>query len=648
MTFRTLLLAWLALPGPLLPLAAAPATPPSAPATLTTTLAELGYSGGFVFDGVSLPAERTLLFRLPSAMPITAATLRLRYHGSAHLDPTASLRVVINDLPAQEQSLVPDPAAREWLLPIPQEFLDDGQLKVTVRGNLPLTYPRRREGEPQRGGVHVSEESGLVSHQKGWPGSLRDAWLTLPEEVVVTIPVGRLDEATFKAALDWVTLLQRHHHTVRITTLPQLGHLVIAPEVDVLIAMARAGHLPVPERSLWNSSGNNIGVVSVQGRSFIAATPPYPDPQRFHARWEELSGPLAISSEPIAPPHPPPAVLPLDGFGLSTAGALLGDTLQWSATITPRQLPPGTRPDAAAIHFALPTDPSRRKVRIFIYLNDTMIRSELLAADGTEQELAISFRSVPRRDTYRLRVVAREAGKGDALLPAAPMPIRITSQSHLTLRSETRPVAGLSSMPTALGDGFDLYVPRAYLSSADRYLPLLGRLLSGFAPPQTPYRILVLNPGRRPSPQRNYLVANDAPLGEVPPPLRFDAGKVRLVDPHGATLIGEQQLRQTSVLQLVRQAAVVGLWLRPGDVGGAPLIDADRLGRDDVALYDADHLLLSIDSHQEDLVYADYLDAPPWHERLYRQRFWWLLLAWALLTAGVYYLYLKSRQHRNG
>lgn len=639
---QTLLLLGSALLAPAAGLAAG--TTPAATSTLTTTVAALGYPSGFTFDDTTLPYERTLLFPLPQELPVTAATLRLIYRGSPQLDAGASLSVTINDLPAQEQRLARDNTAREWQLPIPPEALGGGQLKVTVRGTVPTVYERCINGQPQSGAVHVAGDSSLLSVHEGLPRSLRDAWLTLPEEVTISLPEGPLDEALFRAALDWVVLLRRHHRTVSVTTLPDLGNMVIAPEPAIRAALVRGGD-DTAATSLWSESGGNLGVVRFNGGVFIAATAPYADVQRFATRWQTLTAPLYLDSEPLTYGDKV-AQVALETLGIATVPALLGHKLQWNASITPWNLPPGMRPVTAELHVAMPRTDPQQSFRLYAYLNDMLVTSERLAGDGRERQISLPFSAVRHSDVYQLRVVVRDGGEGDCTEPGTHYPIRITPQSHVTLEQLDEPPSGFSSLPTALGQGFDLYVPTHYLAEAPRQLPALGELFAGFVVPPADYRLIIHDDAAVPAPSRLFIAAGERLPDDAAVPMRFDQGAVQLVNAKGQPLIDEQRLHQHSVIQLVHLDEVTGLWLHAGDTPGLPVIDASWLGENDVAIYDTDHLVLTLDSRQADLAHLRYPEAPRWFERLHAQRFLWLVVAWILLTLGMLYLYIKARQHR--
>jgi hypothetical protein len=641
----TLLLLGAALYTPLSGLAEE--TEPAA-ATLVTTLEELGYPDGLTFDGSTQPSERTLLFHLPKGMSVNSATLRIVYRGSPQLGSGASLIAVINEQPPQMIEVKADKQTREWQIPVPASELAGGQLKVALSSNIPVDYDTIIDGEPQNGFVHVASETDLTSSVAGVPGSLRDAWLTLPDDVVVTIPRGALNETAFRATLDWVTLLQRSRHTVRITTLPELGDLVIAPEADIVAALAYLTGQPAESRTLWSKKGNNIGLVGFKGKAFIAVTQPYADAARFASSWQELSQSSYIETTPLTVDGGDVETIPLDVRGLSTAPALLGHKLQWRATLTPWNLPPGTRPVSTTLKMKVPHTEPQETFRLFIYLNDKMVVSERFSGDGLNREIVVPFDDVPRADSYRLRLVVRDSGVRDGSQPTILYPFLISPQSHATLERASQTPEGFSSVPSSLGHGFDLYVPREYLGTAPRYLARIGQLLAGFVVPSTEYKIVMLEPGQIPAPHRSFIVAGDTPPAGATLPVRFDEGKVQLINSRGERLIEERRLRSASVVQLIDSDDAIGLWFHPGEHEKLPVIDANILGSDDVAVYEPDQLALSMNSHHKDLVRPQYLESPRWHERLYNQRVMWLQFGWGLLTIVVVYLYLKSRQHRNG
>lgn len=629
---------------PLLAVAGGSEATPRVISTLTTTLDELGYPRGITFDDTTAPSERTLLFYIPKEMQINSATLRIVYTSSSQTTRNAFLSVSINDLPQRKMPLKADSITREWLVPVPKSALKGGQLKITVRGYIPVNYGHIVDGQPQSGFARISADSSLVTHQEGLPETLRDAWLTLPEKVVVAIPGGTLDETTFKAALDWITLLMRNHHEVKITTLPELGDVVIAPEAGIAAAVTHYSGLALAG-SPWGEPRSNLGVMNVNNRSFIAVTQPWPDVRQFALRWQVLSHHEQIETNAPDEEEVPDKVL-LNALGMSSATALVGHKLQWSATITPWNLPPGTRPHVAKVHLVMPHSGSNKPYRVFIYLNDMLVSSKRFTGDGAGRQFSVAFDSVPRSESYQMRVVLRDSGDKDHIEPDFLYPVRMTPQSHIVVRRDAQPPAGLSSVPTALGNGFVLYVPSDYLSAAPRFLPLLARVLVGFVVPRADYRLIVVSNGHVPRPRGNFIVAGDMPLGEMTLPVRFDEGKVQLVDYRGEILIEERRLRMNNVIQLMKRGAMTGLWFHPGETADMPVIDVSRLASDDVAIYEADKLALSFDSQQEDLAYLQYLESPRWFERLYSQRIFWIVLAWLLLTAGIVYLFVKSKQHR--
>ncbi|HEY0634585.1 MAG TPA: cellulose biosynthesis cyclic di-GMP-binding regulatory protein BcsB [Gammaproteobacteria bacterium] len=622
-----------------------PVPDPTPPLALVTTLVELGYPSGFSFDDAALPDERVMLISLPQDSRIASATLHLVYRGSPDLDPRTTLSVAVNDRPLRVQVLTADDSVHELQLTIPEPLLRGGQLKVTVRGHVPTAHGRCVDGQPASGHIHIYPESSLITYLQGPPYSLRDAWRALPGEVTITLPAGPLDEPLFRAALDWVVLLNRSHRRVRLVTLPHLGHLVIAPEAEIRSALTQRGGEPARE-TLWSDEGANLGMVRFTGGHFIAATPPYADVGRFAARWQALFAPVYIDPTPLQHEEEHASRLVVDALGLSSTPAQIGNKVQWSATITPWSLPPGMRAQSAHIKVVLPRIEPKQPIRLYAYLNELLIVGERLLADGTEHTLEIPFDKVRHSEVYHLRVVARN-GADDCTEPVQHYPIRIAPESHVSLQPESQPPSGFASLPTAFGAGFDLYLPKEYLAQAPERLPMLGRVLAGFAVPSASYRLRLFDAHEPPVPQRNFVVAAEVPPSGSDAALRFDLGRVALVNPQNETIVDESRLRQSSVIQMVQAGEASGLWLHPGANPELPVVDTAHLGDNDVALYEPDHLLLTIDSHQEDLVRAHYPDAPRWFERLHAQRFFWLMASWLLLTLGILYLFVKSRQHRN-
>jgi len=416
--------------------------------------------------------------------------------------------------------------------------------------------------------------------------------------------------------------------------------------MDIRAAMARTTDTFHEHRPLWTNPASNIGVVSFDGGSFIAVTNPYPGVQHFAQHWNKLTAPIQIDPDTPSRVAENPKTVALDTLGLSTLPARLGHKLQWNVTLTPWNIAPGMSPTTATLYIALPRTSPDMVFRVFVYVNDVLIQSQRLTNNVTQQQVALSFKDVPRSVAYQMRIVIRDSGKDDCSAPKITYPISITNQSTITFEKLNSVVTGFSSILTALGHGFDLYLPKSYLNESAHYLPLLGQLLNGFSVTPYNYDLVVFDTTQPPTPRRNFLLIGDVPPDGSMTELRFDQGTVQLIDYKNDILISERTLRENSAIQLLYYGTTAGLWLHPGVSDTLPSINAMHLGGDDMAIYAPEHLLLSIDSHQEDLAYIQYPESPRWYERLYQQRFIWLLVGWVLLTLGIVYLYIKSKQHR--
>jgi hypothetical protein len=607
---------------------------------VTTSLSQLSYPNGITFDDSTLPQEHTLSFPLPLDTAVENPILRLVYRGTTTLTSTAALEVSIGNGAAKKLAVPNDGDSHVWQIPLDSSALRSPLLKVKLRGVIPVAYDHCVDMKPDSGQIHIAATSAMSLTYKSTPTSPRDAWLLLPKQVTISVPAGTLDQALFRTALEWTTLLERQHHSVRIARLPELGQLVIAPASEIATALGME-----PSTPLWSDQSANIGLIAGQTRPVIALTEPYANAQRFLVRWRELKEPAFLENQ--APPQVKmPAQIALATVGIPGTQAWMGHKLGWNGQITPWNLPPATRPLTANLQVELPDMGAADPLRLYAYLDGRLVSTALVASTEPKTVIKVPFDVLHKDNTYRLRIVLRKIAGSDCQEPQGMVPVKMDSNSRIVVQDDPDSPEMFYGMPTALGRGFDLYLPRSYLSKAESILPDLGHLLAGFSVPPDNYLLILYDDAPHLEPYRLFIAMGDRLPADSDAPLHFDQGKTRVVDQNNTALLSEQQLEKMSTIQMVTINNVNGLWLHSGKVPGLPELNALQLGASDLAIFDPDHLVLTLNSHEEDLARIQYIDSPRWFDRLYKQRLIWLGVAWLLLTAGILYLHIKSRQHR--
>ncbi len=667
-----------------------------------TSLVQLGYPAGIFFAENTLPQRYSLLFHLPETMEPEGGSLRFFYRGASVQATSRTFVISINGQRTDNLLLHLDDATHALTLPIAAEELKAGQLKVELEPVALGSAESCKGDRMTEERVRILSHSHLqVAYQRG-PTTLRDYWLTLPGEVRLSLPAGTIDEPLFVSALEWVALLQRRGHKVRIIRLPALGEIVLAPRSEINRALAKQKPRGITKGLRW-SGKENVGLLGYGGKNLMVVTAPYPSARRFADEWPRLGAVAALDAQAassrderrevmlaadnsetvssdtqrwrgtVTPWKLPPGTRPdewprlgavatldtpaassrdeprevmLAAFDIDNSETVFRGTQRWSGTVTPWKLPPGTRPVAAVVDLKMPKALAGEVRRLYVHLNGRLVTSDLLESGRERYQIRVPFRQRQANNIYRMEIEVRSSA-GERCTAASDGPlIGIDAASRLLLRGEDREVKELAALPTAYGTGFDLIVPQESRNGAEHYLPLLGTLLNGLAIAQADYRLFFYAKGEAPQPARNFMMVGMEAPPQLVVPLRLDRGRVELVDRQGAVLIDDAKLRRSLILQAVRSGDHDGLWLYSGGQEGVPAIGAGLLGSADLLLYAETHGTISIDTNQAGIVHIRYLDAPRWFESLYEERRRWLLGAWVLLTLAMLYLHFMSRRHR--
>lgn len=106
------------------------------PDIAVTSLYEMGFTQGNVFEGASSEHEFSVFFPLPVDSAPQAGVVKLRYKTSALTGTVPEIRVEINDHTVQSIPLSLDPTLSGLDIPISMEDIKVGYVKLTVRASV--------------------------------------------------------------------------------------------------------------------------------------------------------------------------------------------------------------------------------------------------------------------------------------------------------------------------------------------------------------------------------------------------------------------------------------------------------------------------------------------------------------------------------
>jgi hypothetical protein len=166
------------------------------------------------------------------------------------------------------------------------------------------------------------------------------------------------------------------------------------------------------------------------------------------------------------------------------------------------------------------------------------------------------------------------------------------------------------------------------------------------SPPAAPIRVGFVAAGQAPAPQAAFLAIGNLPPAGADPRVRFDRGRVAVIDREGRSLFDMGGLANGAVAQLVTASAAPGLWVKPLAAEGMLPEPAElRLERGDVAMVDRLGVALALSTERDTLVSIAYPDQTSWLTIADRFRPWLIGAFWTFATL-VFLLGLQSTLRR--
>lgn len=636
--------------------------------TRHVTLEDMGFKKGILFEGATTNHANTFFFPAPLDSHITSGTLRLLFRASPGLNPLANLRVAINGIPYQQVNLPDDVAMHELDVLLPAMAFKGGLVKVDIRATLPVTDNRCFDARMNDIFLHILPQTSLAISYRPVDTSIRDAWRMLPQQVTLSLSEGALSKEQFASTLAVMSMLMDNGKQVKITRLPEIGDIVIAPKLAIERMM--------DQKLLKNDKGeiakgmtgaldhvSNLALVRFANRSAIVLTDPY-DVQPMYLlddTWKMIAAGdryrvyrpdnlSAHSQLPAGGDKEGYYSLPLSSLGLNTDAKFLTREVSWHTVINPYSLPLGTQPDFLNINIIAPVhwkeDPS---YEMYVFLNGVLVKSARLKDTGLKQQFTVDMPSEYQKQFNDIRVVVQHDIKEGDCLGVMPFDyVQITPDSALVVKraSDAAPVK-FSDMSRYFQSGFDTYMDNAYLSKPEQALYLMARMAADFPLIVDHSRLHFMNAGATLQPEHPFVAVGHFTLGEgVDAPVRFDEGHVKIVAPNGESYFDISQLPKVTVAEIIKSPAAYGLWIIPSDSTDQAIEGRLELAEDDIAFIDNHGVIKTLDSSEPSIAQVYYPDVEDWFDVLGKYRFWLMVLLWFLLTMVVVYLYRMSRNNK--
>jgi hypothetical protein len=623
-----------------------------------TSLSDLGYRDGLTIDNAETTQHNTFYFRLPRDTTTQAATLQLNYLANGLTDRHARIRVDINDRPRSSIKLDNNNQPRSADIHLTNDETAPGLVKVTLRTTLASSANRCLDARTSSAFVHILPDSALSFKLAAPVDSIRDYWLELPTRVRISLPGETMSAEQFAAAWQLGDQLRRGGKTVTFVSLPELGDLVVASadalKTDLARHYAVPGELPMAMGAALtqqSESGDNVLLMSAHHDRFLWVAPPYSlyGERAILPQWQELAGGKSYriqAGQPSAAGSPARYRVNLGDLGMDLSTRYLHQQGEWTLALDAGRLQPGYIPEMLKLAVISPPSNSGHPTMLYAFLNDVLQQVFRLDNSGMRQTFNFSMQPHALQHNNKIRIVVQRAQltaatEMDCLGAPATLPTQLLPESELIAIKQKGQPQHMEDLANYLADGFTVYVADSYRSHAEEVLQFLARLSADMNLPAQD-NVVFVDSNEELIPKGPFIMIGDARLDPGYAPLRFDLGRIQILDKNQHVLLDVKTPPDFMVAQVVDAGAGHGLWVIPDSDGHFyPL----PISRDNLLLVDHSGVLFGMDSRKFDTVKVSYSDLVSWDVLLGKYRYWIMVIAWITLVVVLLYLYRIVRRH---
>lgn len=623
-----------------------PADGRSAGPIATITLADIGFGNGFRF--ANLGGQSELYVPLPQG-DVSAIALDLVFDDISAHDAKRNLQVQVNDRTVAAILLDGKSPDRSLRIPLANAKPRNGYLK------LAFLY------------------SGAASIDRCIDVRAVGDVLTVRPETAVDIdvgPVAQLDVATTAALMPRniaVVLPPRPVSATEIATAITLGRAILSSGrtvkfyhgYDQVPALARhddAGHwargvvLVGPLSDATAVIDSPVAVVAGEFRQFglldavrIGGMPAILVSDGEAVRAGRLFGsPMLAAARGIAAASvgkSAPLGLPTDRVSFDQLGIPADDVevfgrANLSAVIDTRRFPAGTRPARLLLDVMVAPNGDGEKAVVSAFLNERLLGSTVAATgEATHLDLAVPEGLIGVVGDLRV-VVERDSAQGNCRFEPQGYPAQILGSSAVLLEKTDGAAHDFADLTPRFARGFEILLPARTADQPLQVLGLVSEIANQLSPDTAAFDVRFVATGSAPVPDAAFVAVSDMPPADTAPHVRFDRGRVAVMDREGRTLLDLGGFVGGAVAQIVSAGDTAGLWLHPMAAdGNLPAPTQFRLDHGDVAFIDGKGVALAMSAERDNVVKISYPDEVSWLTVAERFRSWIIGGFWLLATA---------------
>ncbi|WP_171966438.1 cellulose biosynthesis cyclic di-GMP-binding regulatory protein BcsB [Mariprofundus micogutta] len=656
--------------APLKRAASSPATARKALSALgpvrTVTLEDLGYRKGHTFRGSQAGHVQDFYFKTPMDSSVRGGVFRLSYRASPMLHGLSNIRVFVNDVPLTQIVAKSDNLRHEDAIVLPASMFRGGMVKVSVESGTLVDKNLCLDIRSGGGFLHILPDTAMDITYSSIDRSIRDTWRMLPHTVSVSLPAGKLDAAQFAAAMSVMELLTNAGRKIDIKRLPEVGNIVIASKSDIVAefnrrgARLKKGFVKLKNGDVFRTPTDNLNLVKSGGMVSLAVSEPY-DVQPLYlidGQWEQLAAgrhydinkPDYFYSLRALPKDSNSEYFTMPLHQLNTEPHYVARETVWSTTLSPHDLPSGTRLDMLSLNIVAPVrwdaDPT---YELYAFLNNVLVFSKRLENDGAKHNYSIPLPVEYQQQYNNLRfVVQHDIVSGDCFGIMPTDFVQITPDTSIIVKATDTEPTKFSGLSQYFSSGFDTVIAEKFLSDPENALHLISRMAADLPIMMDYSRVSFVKESEAIDPSGPFVAFGNFNLDNIDAPVRMDKGPVEIRDKDGQSFFSLNVLPKITVAEIVNGSSAQGLLVIPSTQAQHDFSEKLRLIEGDVAFIDAHGVTLHINSKQPTLAEVYYPDTKDWFAVLGEYRFWLLGLLWFLLSLAVVYLFRIARGRHEG
>ena len=627
----------------------APAVPTPSGVIAEITLADIGFVNGLRFS--NLGGRHDIFVPLPEGDGLAVSDLVLTIDDVSAHDARRNLEVQVNDRTATAIALDGNSRGRTIRVPLGKTRPKDGYLKLSFLYSGAATLDRCIDVRAVGDTLTIDPETAVDIDvgQAGMLGVATTAAL-MPRNVAVVFPGRRATENEIATALTvarslissgrHVSFYRGYDGLVDLAKRDESGRwargiILVGPLADAVgVLDSPVAKVAGDPRSFGMLSAVRIGglpALVISDANVASAGRLFASPLLAVTRGI----PSATVGEAV-PADAPTDRMTFDQLAVSPAQVEVYGRADLTAIIDTRRLPGGTRATRLLLDLMVAPDGTGTKAVVSVFVNERLLGSTV-AATGEATHLDLPLPDGLVGTTAKIRaVIERDSAQGDCRFEPQGYPAQLLGSSSLVLASTDAAAHDFSDLSPRFVHGLELLLPASTADQPNVVLGLVAQVVSQLSPDVTPLAVNLVAAGSAPLPDQPFIAVSDVPPSGATPRVRFDRGRIAVIDRAGHTLLDLGGFSGGAVAQIVLAGEYPGLWIKPMSADGSTPAPVDlHLDHGDVAFVDANGVALAMSTERDTVVKISYPDQVSWLTVAERFRTWIIAGLWLLATAAL-------------